>query len=42
MENVVEATTILFNVMGGLGLFFSGVGVLWFVTVYKEDNQKEV
>jgi hypothetical protein len=41
MENVVEATTILFNVMGGLGLFFSGVGVLWFVTVYKEENQKE-
>ena len=39
MENVVEATTILFNIMGGLGLFFTGVGVLWFVTVYKEKKE---
>jgi hypothetical protein len=38
MDNAVEATTILFNVMGGLGLFFSGVGVLWFVTVFKEKE----
>jgi hypothetical protein len=41
MENVVDSTTILFNIMGGLGLFFSGVGVLWFVTVYKEFKEKE-
>ena len=39
MENAIEATTILFNIMGGLGLFFTGVGVLWFVTVYKEKLQ---
>jgi len=24
--------------MGGLGLFFTGIGVLWFVTVYKEKK----
>jgi hypothetical protein len=40
MENVVDATTILFNIMGGLGLFFSGVGVLWFVTIFKEKEGK--
>jgi hypothetical protein len=36
MENAIDATTILFNVMGGLGLFFIGVGLLWFVSVYKD------
>ena len=39
MENAVLATSILFNVLGGLGLFLTGVGVLWFVTVYKENTQ---
>jgi len=38
-ENAIEATTLLFNVMAGLGLFFMGVGVLWFVTVYNEKLQ---
>jgi hypothetical protein len=38
MENAAVAVSILFYVMGGLGLFFTGVGVLWFVTVYKEIN----
>ena len=41
MENAMLATTILFNVMGGLGLFFIGVGVLWFVSAYKESNEKK-
>jgi hypothetical protein len=36
MENAVDATTILFNIMAGLGLFFVGVGLLWFVSVYKD------
>ena len=39
MDNAVAATTILFNIMGGLGLFFTGVGVLWYVTVYKEQKE---
>jgi hypothetical protein len=41
MEDAALAVSILFYVMGGLGLFFTGVGVLWFVTVYKEKNEKE-
>ena len=39
MENAIAATTILFNLLGGLGLFFTGIGVLWFVTVYKENKE---
>ena len=36
--DVSEIMTLFFYVMGGLGLFFTGVGVLWFVTVYKGKN----
>jgi hypothetical protein len=36
-----EATQMLFDVMAGLGLFFLGVGVLWFVTVYKGVHADE-
>jgi hypothetical protein len=39
MENAIDATMILFNVMGGLGLFFIGVGLLWFVSVYKDKAE---
>ena len=39
MESAIEATTLLFNIMGGLGLFFTGVGVLWGVTVYRDKEQ---
>ena len=39
MENVMEqallVTQLLFNIMAGLGIFFLGIGVLWFVSVYK-------
>jgi hypothetical protein len=38
MENAVLATSILFQIMGGLGLFFMGVGMLWFVDVYKKKG----
>jgi hypothetical protein len=38
MEQALLATQLLFYVMGGIGLFFTGVGVLWFVTVYKEKK----
>ena len=41
MENAIEATTLLFNVLGGLALFLTGVGVLWFVTVYNEKKEKK-
>ncbi len=39
MEQALQAVQLLFYLMGGLGLFFTGVGVLWFVTVYKEKQE---
>ncbi len=38
MEQAVLVTQILFNVMGGLGLFFLGAGFMWFVSEYKEKS----
>jgi hypothetical protein len=35
MENAELATQILAN----LGIFLGGIGVLWFVTVYKEKKE---
>jgi len=40
MENALTATQLLFNVMGGLGLFFMGIGVLWYVSIIKEQQDK--
>lgn len=39
MENAVEFMAFFFYLMGGLGLFFAGVGILWFTSVYKSNNQ---
>ena len=39
MEKALIAVQLLFYIMGGLGLFFTGVGILWFVTIYKEKKQ---
>jgi hypothetical protein len=39
MEQALLATQLLFYILGGLGIFFLGVGVLWFVTVYKEEKE---
>ena len=39
MENALLPVQIIFYLMGGLGLFFLGVGVLWFVDVYKKKNE---
>ena len=41
MDGPTEAMELFFHLMGGLGIFFLGVGVLWFVAVYKEINQKK-
>ena len=38
MEKAMTAAQLLFYLMGGLGMFFLGVGVLWFVDVYKKKN----
>jgi len=35
MEQAVLATQILAN----LGIFLGGIGVLWYVTVYKEKKE---
>lgn len=39
MSVAVEFLQFFFYLMGGLGLFFSGVGILWFTSVYKDKNQ---
>jgi hypothetical protein len=39
MEQALFATQLLFFVLGGLGMFFLGVGVLWFVSVYKDKEK---
>jgi hypothetical protein len=39
MENALLATQLLFFLLGGLGLFFIGIGVLWFVLVYKDTKE---
>ena len=39
MENALMAVQIIFYLMGGLGLFFLGIGVLSFVDVYKKKNE---
>ncbi len=38
MEKALLAVQVLFYLMGGMGLFFLGVGVLWFVDVYKKKD----
>ena len=35
MEQAVLATQILAN----LGLLFTGIGVIWFVTIYKDKKE---
>ena len=37
MEQAVTATQILAN----LGLLFLGIGMLWFVTIYKEKKEQK-
>jgi hypothetical protein len=42
MEDDVDAltaTTMLFQILSGLGIFFMGVGALWFVTVYRAKKE---
>lgn len=38
MEQALMATQLFFYLLGGLGLFFLGIGMLWFVTVYKKKE----
>ena len=41
MSDLVEVTTVLFNIMAGLGLFLTGAGIIWFVSVYKDKDTAE-
>lgn len=39
MEQALLATQLIFNLLGGLGLFLLEIGVLWFVSVYKDKEK---
>lgn len=39
MAQALFATQLLFYLLGSLGIFFMGVGVLWFVSVYKNKKK---
>jgi hypothetical protein len=39
MGQALLAVQLLFYLLGGLGLFFLGIGVLWYVTIYKEKKE---
>lgn len=39
MEQALPAVQLLFYLLGGLGLFFMGIGALWFVDVYKKKSE---
>jgi hypothetical protein len=39
MEKALLATLLLFYLMGGLGLFFLGIGVVWYVSLIKEKDK---
>jgi hypothetical protein len=38
MENALPAVQLLFYLLSGLGLFFLGIGALWFTDLYKKKN----
>ena len=40
MEKALPAVQLLFYLLGGLGLFFMGIGVLWFVDVYNKKKSE--
>jgi len=39
MVGPAEAMALFFHLMGGLGLFFMGIGVLGGVTVYRDKKE---
>ena len=40
MSQALLAVQLLFYLLGGLGLFFMGIGALWFVDIYKKMNEQ--
>jgi hypothetical protein len=41
MEEIPRGILIMFFALEGLGPLLTGVGVLWFVTIYKEIHEKK-
>ena len=41
MNGPIEAMQVFFYLLGGIGLFFTGVGILWFASIYKKLHQKK-
>ena len=39
MGQALVATQLLFYLLGGLGLFFVGIGVLWWVSVLAQEKK---
>ena len=39
VEHALQPVQLLFYLLSGLGLFFLGVGALWFVSVYKDKEK---
>ena len=39
MEDDMENAALAMGILGNLGLFLLGIGMLWFVTVYKEKKE---
>ena len=39
MQQGLQAVQLLFYLFTGIGVFFIGVGVLWFVSVYKKNTE---
>ncbi len=36
----MTAVQIVFYLLGGLGIFFAGIGALWFVSVYRSRDPR--
>jgi len=36
--DALQAIAAFSQILGGIGLFFTGVGMLWLVTVYREKQ----
>jgi len=36
--DALQAITAFSQILGGIGLFFTGLGMLWLVTVYREKQ----
>ena len=41
MDKALMTSQLLFYLLDGLGMFFLGIGMLWFVSVYKSEGEEE-